>query len=204
MEAYFTYLQLVIFVSLYIVAFVFWFQQRFEIATFLALTILQGLFLLFLIYVVSTLVDNMNSPLYIIPILCWAGIGVGAIFSFVALLLFLITFRHLHIEYNIKHKADFKMPQQYSKMLREFKIWFITMFSFSIPLFVFCIMGVGRINMVPLFGIFVSQPNLVNFGPLLLPIMLCMIALGIIGGASYEIVLANMFTELNKRRVIVR
>jgi hypothetical protein len=201
MEAYFTYLQLVIFVSLYIVAFVFWFQQTFEIATFIALTISQGLFLLFLIYVVSTVVDN---PLYIIPILCWTGIGIGALFSFISLLQILITFRHLHIEYKVKHKATMKMPQQYSKMLREFKITFIIMFSISILLFVFCIMGVGNITLVPLVSSFVSHPSLVNFGPLVLPIVLSIFGMGIAGGASYEIVLANMFAELNKRRVIVR
>jgi len=168
------------------------------------LTILQGLFLLFLIYVVSTLVDNMDNPMYIVPMLCWAGIGVGALFSFIALLQILITFRHLHIEYNVKHKAALHIPQQYSNMLREFKILFVTLFSFSILLFVFCIMGVGRVNIFPFIGNFISQPNLVNFGPLVLPIVLSMIGLGIAGGASYEIVLANMFAELKKRRVIVR
>jgi hypothetical protein len=201
MDAFSTYIPLLSFVSVYILAFVFWFQKQSEVISFLMLTILQGLFLLSFTYVLSTIVDNQ---FYIVSMLCWSGIGVGALFSFIALLQILITFRHLHIEYNVKHKAALRVPQQYSNLLREFKILFVTLFSFSILLFVFCIMGVGNINIVRFIGDFISQPNIVSFGPLVIPIVLCIIGLGIVGGASYEIVLANMFAELNKRHVIVR
>jgi len=179
------YLNIVGFLTLYIIVFVYLFQKKYEITSFILLSVFHGMFTLFVIQMMSTY--NFSLMSYLTKSI-WLVVFTGMVLGLVSLTFFISTYKFFDDKYT---KKNIRMPfdNDTITMIKNFKILFIT--------------NVGLIMLLLLFTIYKNEylnkdPYEMIFKPLYITALIGLVEASIIGISSYGIKMSNDFMLLKQ------
>jgi len=177
-QQYVNYLNIIAFLILYIIVFIYLFKDDFQITSFIILSIFHLFFTIFVVQLIAT-----NVPTSYLAISIWFSIFVGLMIKLVSLILMIVTFKKFDDKY-ISKSIAVKFSHKIKKMLNDYKILFITSISLII-LFIFATFMIDFNNksmvMLSLSGFFITIINL-----------------AIIGISSTELAFSNQFIDYEK------
>uniref|UniRef100_A0A6C0KHL7 Uncharacterized protein n=1 Tax=viral metagenome TaxID=1070528 RepID=A0A6C0KHL7_9ZZZZ len=173
------------FLAIYIICFVFIFQREQEISSFILLSIYHMFFLLFILQSMlkQSTFDIRSITAFIEGgSMIWGGMLIGAILNFVSLVLFLISYSHVYKQHKIQGDGVVPLAKNNMKKTKKFKIFFMVSTCLTLLLLL--------------------SMNLSNH--IIYKIFLTLISGIVVGLTSYEVFLCNSLLELNKITVISR
>jgi hypothetical protein len=179
------YLNIGGFLTLYIIVFVYLFQKKYEITSFILLSVFHGMFTLFVIQMMSTYNFTMMS--YLTKSI-WLVIFVGMVLGIVSLTFFISTYKFFDDKYA---KRNIPMPfnDDTITMINNFKILFITNVGLIIMLLSFAIYKNEYLN---------KDPYEMIFKPVYIMAIVGLVEAAIIGISSYGIKMSNDFMLLKQ------
>ena len=197
---YKTYLNLTAFIILFTICFVYLFQKKTEMTSFVVMFIFQIFFLLFVAQTISTFdVEEMNYLTFVL----WGSMFAGVSLKFVSLILILIMFNHYNANYSIKKNINIELSPQNRKMMNEFKLMFVIGQAFIIYIILFALLYCNRINSHTTTTIYkyLSYSSYNNFKPLIEPLIYVLMMATILGISSYEVYIGSKFSKMSKYQI---
>ena len=110
------------YLALFIICFIKLFALEYESMSLLLLLLFHIFMTIFIVIFKSTLSDIMSHSI-------WNIMFIGNILSFISLLLVVITYNHLHRQYNLNGHENVPLSHFYAKKMKIFKILYITSIS---------------------------------------------------------------------------
>jgi hypothetical protein len=182
------YLNIVGFLTLYIIVFVYLFQKKYEITSFILLSVFHGMFTLFVIQMMSTY--GFATMSYLTKSI-WLTIFVGMVLGLVSLTFFISIYKFFDDKY-----AKQNIPMPFNKdiinMINNYKILFITNVSLIVLLLSFTIYKNDYLN---------KDTYNIMFSPIYVMAIIGLMEAAIIGISSYGVKISNDFM-LYKQYVI--
>jgi hypothetical protein len=197
MNGFITYLSIFSFLVLYIICFVFIFNKNKEVISFVALTFFHFFFIL---YIIQTFSLFLNKQVNFITIFAWAGIFISLIFKLIGLILLLVTFSHFNLISVKKGKKDKKLPSNFDKKLKNYKIIFQINMVFIGVLILSIVSNYHALN-INFWESFKRFLNDKTFKPLVFPFIIIISNLLTMALASYEIYLGDYFMKLKNKTI---
>jgi hypothetical protein len=207
---YIGYLTLFTFLALYIICFVFLFQDNSEIISFVFLTAFSIFFLLFVIDTIGSYLKNFNITA--VTGYIWLVLFSSVAFKIASLLLVLLMFRSI---YNIKEiimvnpivnsvtkNKKSKIPPKYMNMINDYKILFIINMSVIIALLLLLMYNYVDLNtnFFNKYNTFMELGTFDTFTPLIFPVIILLATTRLAFSSAYEVYIGNeLFKVIGKR-----
>lgn len=197
MNDFITYLSIFSFLVLYIICFVFLFNKNKEIISFVLLTVFHSFFIL---YIIQTFSLFLNKNANFITMFAWAGIFISLIFKLIGLILLLVTFSHFNLIGVTKGKKNKKLPSNFDKKLKNYKIIFQVNMVFIGVLILSIVSNYDALN-INFWESFKRFLNDKTIKPLVFPFIIIISNLITMALASYEIYLGDYFMKLKNKTI---
>jgi hypothetical protein len=208
---YIAYLTVYTFLALYIICFVFLFNNNNEIIGFGFLTLFSIFFIFFIIDTIGSHLNNFNITF--VTGYMWFILFSSMALNLSALILILMMFSSVYKLKNIisieKKENSVKniksnIPPKYLNMINDFKIIFILNITFVLMLLFFVMYNYSNLNtdIFNSFNTFMEMGTFDSFKPLIAPLFTLLIGTRLLFTSSYEVYIGNELYKMNKKRVI--
>lgn len=127
------------YLALFIICFIKLFALEYESMSLLLLFVFHIFMTIFIVIFKSTLSDIASHSI-------WNIMFIGNILSFISLLLVIITYNHLHRQYNLNGHENVPLSHFYAKKMKIFKALYIT--SISIIISILILLLFSNINII--------------------------------------------------------
>lgn len=136
------------YLALFIICFFKLFHPNSECMSLLLLIIFHTFLTIFILMFKSTITDNIQS------MMIWNMMFIGNIFSFVSLLLVIITYSHLYSQYKLRNDENIPLSHFYREKIKIFKILYII--SISIIVSILFLLNFSENDIVNYVSVFLS------------------------------------------------
>ena len=217
MNNYVNYLTLSFFVALYIICFVYSYKNDYQIISTVTLSIFHLFFFLFLCQVIATFLFNKTTNL--LHMITWFSVFLGSAIELMTLLIIIVVFKFFHGKYDKNmgkmmsraKKVNLDSIYHYSlspfltkdalRKLTILRILFITTTAIILFLLTTTFLFYDTLN-VPLtylFTNFLRNMSFYNFTPLIIPMFIILLNIGVVGISLYEFKMALDFYNYSKK-----
>jgi hypothetical protein len=188
-EKNFNYINLALFVGLYIACFVYLLKDDTKTISAMIFICIYHFFFLFFI---SKLISNKrNDSMNWITIISWCSIFISTIFQLISIIIIIIIYKFLVDKY-ISKNIDLPFNDLLKKELNDYNILFVSITSITIVFIGFLLYN----------DAFISNQITFFFQPYYYPVIICIFSVAILSISSELIKISNDFLEFKNKSVI--
>jgi hypothetical protein len=188
-EQKFDYINLALFMGLYIACFVYLLKDETKTTAAMIFICVYHFFFLFFI---STLISNKtNDSLNWITIISWSSIFISTIFQLISIIIIILVYKELTDKYISKY-VELPFSEMLKKELKDYNILFVSITSITIVFIGFLLYNDSFINKQITFF----------FRPYYYPIIICIFSIAILSMSSELIKISNDFLHFKNNAAI--
>jgi hypothetical protein len=188
-EKNFNYINLALFVGLYIACFVYLLKDETKTISAMIFICIYHFFFLFFI---SKLISNKtNDSMNWITIISWSSIFISTLFQLISIIIIIIIYKFLNDKY-ISKNIDLPFNDLLKKELNDYNILFVSIISITIVFIGFLLYNDS----------FISKQIAFFFQPYYYPVIISIFSVAILSMSSELIKISNDFLEFKNKAAI--
>jgi hypothetical protein len=188
-EKYINYINLALFVGLYIACFVYLLKD--ETKTISAMIFICVYHFLFLFFISKLISKKTNDSMNWITIISWSSIYISTLFQLISIIIIIIIYKFLMDKYKSKN-IDLSFNETLNRELKDYNNLFVSIISITIVFIGFLLYNEK----------FINDQITFFFQPYYYPIIMCIFSIAILSMSSELIKISNDFLEFKNSAAI--
>jgi hypothetical protein len=188
-EKYINYINLALFVGLYIACFVYLLKD--ETKTISAMIFICVYHFLFLFFISKLISKKTNDSMNWITIISWSSIYISTLFQLISIIIIIIIYKFLMDKY-ISKNIDLSFNETLNRELKDYNNLFVSIISITIVFIGFLLYNEK----------FINDQITFFFQPYYYPIIMCIFSIAILSMSSELIKISNDFLEFKNSAAI--